>query len=231
MAGVANLFTREFLTLCKARLNPDGLVCVWFHTYRMSLRDVKMIVRTFDGVFPNSSLWFAMPSDIFLMGWKNPDEKPSLSLATQRALHNAEAMRDLSSIGIDYPTAITTCFLMGSKEMRRFSSGAPIHTDDHPILEFSAPKYMFADTVESNFKELRQARSEQPYIFPDLGPVLAGSAGFHYYNALALEYKELYKQATKEAEKAYQLSPDSELARTLVARLKNSSSDNSGGAR
>src|SRR5262249_917863 len=36
MAGVAALFTREFLTSIRAHLTPDGILCQWAHTYNIS---------------------------------------------------------------------------------------------------------------------------------------------------------------------------------------------------
>ena len=44
MAGVAALFTREFFEAARARLNPDGLLCQWAHTYDISPEDLQSIV-------------------------------------------------------------------------------------------------------------------------------------------------------------------------------------------
>jgi spermidine synthase len=220
MAGVANLFSREFLELCKARLTPDGLMCMWFHTYRMSDRDMKMIIRTFTTVFPNSGTWFAMPADFFLIGWKNPSERPSLAVVKQRLAGNRQADLDLASFHVFDPMALTACYLMGPDELQKFSAGAPLHTDDHPILEFSAPRYMFADTLARNFSELLKARARDPRPFADLTPAVKESAEFHYYSALALEYKDSRTMAAAEAEKAHELAPGWDDASVLWTRLE-----------
>ena len=46
MAGVAALFTQEFFAAARAKLKPDGVICQWAHTYDMSDRDLRSIVRT-----------------------------------------------------------------------------------------------------------------------------------------------------------------------------------------
>ena len=44
MSGVAALFTREFFEAARARLEPDGLLCQWAHTYDISPQDLQSIV-------------------------------------------------------------------------------------------------------------------------------------------------------------------------------------------
>ena len=38
MAGVAALFTREFLQAARSRLAPGGILCQWAHTYNITDR-------------------------------------------------------------------------------------------------------------------------------------------------------------------------------------------------
>ncbi|MHC4799722.1 MAG: spermidine synthase, partial [Planctomycetota bacterium] len=57
ISGVANLFTKEYFTLCKDRLTDDGRLCVWLHSYSMSLNDFKMVVRTLYEEFDFVSIW------------------------------------------------------------------------------------------------------------------------------------------------------------------------------
>src|SRR5262249_7166887 len=43
VAGVSNLFTREFYELARARLNRGGLFCQWVQAYRLSPDDFRGI--------------------------------------------------------------------------------------------------------------------------------------------------------------------------------------------
>jgi spermidine synthase len=70
IAGMANLFTREFFELAKQRLRKQGLMCQWVHAYSMAPDDFKTIVHTFHSVFPNSTVWeTSFGNDYLLIGF------------------------------------------------------------------------------------------------------------------------------------------------------------------
>ena len=54
-AGTVNLYTREFFQLCRAHLNPDGAMCLWFPGG--TPEEYFAIIRTFSQVFPEFSIW------------------------------------------------------------------------------------------------------------------------------------------------------------------------------
>src|SRR6185503_16163808 len=68
MSGVAALFTREFFEAARSRLNPDGLICQWAHTYDISPQDLQSIVATFASVFPQGTMWLVGEGDLLLVG-------------------------------------------------------------------------------------------------------------------------------------------------------------------
>src|SRR5262249_31368327 len=57
MSGMASLFTRDFFSEVLARLTPSGIHCQWLHSYNMSTKDLRTIIRTFRSVFPHAQLW------------------------------------------------------------------------------------------------------------------------------------------------------------------------------
>jgi spermidine synthase len=66
-AGIAALFTREFLIEVRERLTEAGIFCQWAHTYDISDPDLRSIVATFVDVFPHASLWLIGEADVLLM--------------------------------------------------------------------------------------------------------------------------------------------------------------------
>src|SRR5438445_3232597 len=68
MSGVASLFTREFFEAARARLEPDGLLCQWAHTYDISAEDLKSIARTFASVFHGGTMWLVGEGDLLFIG-------------------------------------------------------------------------------------------------------------------------------------------------------------------
>lgn len=153
MAGVSALFTREFFQRVYARLTDRGIFCQWLHGYNMSGRDLKSVMRAFQEVFPRASLWALNENDLLLLGPKN------LSFELQqerldRALKRKEVSDDLKKIAIFDLDSLLSLYVMEGDDVKRFTEGVPPNSDDHPVLEFSSPRYMHAQTGESNYREL-----------------------------------------------------------------------------
>jgi spermidine synthase len=70
--GSANLYTREYFDLVKARLNRGGIVTQWVPLYQSDMNVVKSELATFFEVFPNGTIWSSDQqghgSDIVLLG-------------------------------------------------------------------------------------------------------------------------------------------------------------------
>ncbi|MCS6816576.1 MAG: fused MFS/spermidine synthase [Blastocatellia bacterium] len=154
MAGMSALFTREFFQLARARLTDRGLLCQWFHSYNMSLRDLQTLLRTFHAVFPRASLWMLNENDLLLIGAKDPTFDLDLTRLEQN-FHRATVREDLERLGISDLYAVLSLYVMRDDDLGRFAQGAPLHTDDHPVLEFSSPRAMHAQTSRSNLQALQ----------------------------------------------------------------------------
>ena len=57
MAGVINLYTREFYQDAEARLAPEGVMLQWVPYAEAPLDEERMLFRAFYDVFPNSTAW------------------------------------------------------------------------------------------------------------------------------------------------------------------------------
>jgi spermidine synthase len=157
ISGVSNLFTREFHEAALSRLAPGGLFAQWFHYYSLEPADVRVEVKTFLDVFPNVSLWLAPPvgpevgvknlaADLLLVGSRDPQRLDWPRV--ERAFADPAIGGDLRATGVlaDAPTFVAT-WTMGRTEIERwvedrasFPRGTPLNTDDHPHLEFVAPR-------------------------------------------------------------------------------------------
>jgi len=139
IAGMANLFTQEFFELAKQRLRAGGLMCQWVHAYAMSSMDFKTIVRTFQTVFPHVTVWeISFGGDYLLIG--SPQEvNIDPSSLTDRLGH--ERLRaDRGRMRTTDPAALMTKLIMTEAAIPGYIAGAPLHTDDNALLEYSAPR-------------------------------------------------------------------------------------------
>src|SRR5438132_10578753 len=99
IAGIANLYTREFYQVIKSKLNDDGIFAQWFHNHSMSPDDFRMECRTFVEAFPYVSLWSMKESDFLLVGSKR--EQVFDYAALKKIYDNNPTLRsDLEYLGL-----------------------------------------------------------------------------------------------------------------------------------
>lgn len=135
------LYTREFYELCKAHLTEDGVFVQWVGS-GLSIADYKIILRTFQSVFPHTSLW--VPHGIKETGVHSGY---TLLVATPRKLAvDVEALRrklstpavaaDLHPWGLDDPVGVLETFVCGEDALRQWTGDGPINTDDLPYTQY-----------------------------------------------------------------------------------------------
>jgi spermidine synthase len=142
MAGLAALFTQEFFSLAKDRLNEGGIFVQFIHTYQMDWSTFALVGRTFASVFPNSLLVRTDPSglgaDFLLVGIKG-DERPQESVAARNLVY---AERSKNVTFLDHRILY---HLIVSEDLKALFGEGRVNTDHRPWLEFSAPRLMHVD--------------------------------------------------------------------------------------
>lgn len=153
MAGVANVFTREFFQLGNAKLKTEGVFCQWLQLYKISPESFKTVLTTFHSVFPYVYVFQPQPKDLVMVGFK---QKPGLSLAQIEArMKWAFVKEDLNRIGVTGLQDLISRFVMGPEEVATLTRGWVLNTDDNALIEFSTPKTLFAETEDLNTQILK----------------------------------------------------------------------------
>ncbi len=158
MAGVANLFSLEFYRQARKRLADDGIMVQWLHGYSLFPSELKMILNTFRQVFPHSTLWRTITGDYLLVGTSST-LTVDYELLARRFAESAAVREDMAALRLDSPVDLLSMFFMDEADLARFTSNATVNTDDRPLLEFSAPLALYAQTTELNARLLTQART------------------------------------------------------------------------
>ena len=139
IAGMADLFTREFFEACREHLSPEGLMCSWVQAYSMRTEDLRGVVRTFAEVFPHVSMWESVPGgDYFLIGSDGP--RPVYASRWHQRVGDRGLGPDLERIGVGNIDNLICSFVMGGEGLRTFAGNAVVNTDDNAALEFSSPR-------------------------------------------------------------------------------------------
>ena len=166
--GVANLFTLEFYQAAKARLTPEGIMCQWIQIYGILPQDLRMVTKTFQMVFPHTTIWQTSQGDFLLIGTPRPltvDLTRWGEAATRPGIRD-----DLRSVGLESAEAVLADFVLWEEDVARFARSGEVNTDDLPLLEFSAPISLYLQTVERNLDLVRSYRGRE---FP---PVTGGKS-------------------------------------------------------
>jgi hypothetical protein len=141
LAGVGNLFTREFFELCKSRLNPGGVLGIWLEAYAMSTEDFQMVLRTLHQVMPYVTIWEMAPNDYMFLASPQPQTR-SLSYWQDR-LEASWVKRDLARIGAYRVEDLLSRMIVDETRISGVIGDGPLNTDDNARLEFSAPAYIW----------------------------------------------------------------------------------------
>ena len=152
MSGVASLFTREFFLAARRALVPDGILCQWAHTYDISGADLRSIAATFASVFPDGTIWLVGAGDVLLIG--SPAGTASRLATIEQSYARPGVADDLAEVAVPDAARVLAMYAGGAAELRAYSVGATVQTDDRGTLEFSAA-HGIVGTGEDNVAVLR----------------------------------------------------------------------------
>ena len=146
MAGIASLYTREFYRAAQRRLTPGGIFVQWVQGYALFPDDLRMIAATFQSEFPRASLWHGEVNDFLLMG---PTPPAGQMLDRVQSLWNQPLLRDdFEQLGMKEPAGLLAYYLLNDDELRDFSRGARLNTDDLTLLEYHAPPALLVQGLQ-----------------------------------------------------------------------------------
>jgi spermidine synthase len=140
-AGSGNLYSREYFSLVRNALKPGGLFMQWIG--RREPSHYRAIMRTFIEVFPDATLW---REGDYLIGTLEPLRLTSTRVAGAR--RHAPTAHALDALGIDSDETLRGWYTGGAAEMRRFTTGAPLLTDDQPLVEYHLSLDAGPDTLD-----------------------------------------------------------------------------------
>jgi spermidine synthase len=147
IAGVASLFTREFYHAAQEHLERGGAFVQWVQAYSLFPGDLRMVLGTFLSVFQGGTLWHGNATDLILMAPTAPTSE-ILSRA-QTFYPNPSLHDDFKQLGMDEPAGLFAFYMLGDAALRKYSSEAPLNTDDLTLLEYHAPRSLLTQGLEA----------------------------------------------------------------------------------
>jgi len=202
------LYTKEFYQQVRNHLTADGVFVEWVPIHNLRIEEFKIIVRSFQNVFPHTSLWFIGGSDeqacfvSYVLLAATPD-KLKIDINNLAGRLDAEAVgRDLEAYGLDTPAGFLDSFICGEESLRKWTGEGPINTDDLPFTQYKT-RYSKSPVLRNN---------DFAQIMQDIWPFLINTGSDEQANRL---HESLIVRAnvnrltlSGQIEKGYSLLPD-----------------------
>ncbi len=142
--GAGALYTREHFAAIRRQLNPNtpSLFCQWLPLHQLDEPTLRVIVRTFQSVFPNSEAWLLrfnveVPV-VALVGWMGSPRWSPMQVEPRTA--SAPLGGEIKRLALADSLRLYGHLLADAEDLYRFAGTAPLNTDDNQRVTFMAPR-------------------------------------------------------------------------------------------
>jgi spermidine synthase len=145
-SGSGALYTVEHFRAVRERLSPHGVFCQWLPLHQLDVWTLRSIVATFLAASPHALAVIASSSlETPVLGLvARRDDGRFDAVALERRLAGASLARQLHTLGFEDELAVLGSIVAGPAALSRFGRGAPLNTDDRPIVAYRAPRLTYA---------------------------------------------------------------------------------------
>lgn len=144
--GSGALYAREHFAAIRDRLAEGGIFCQWLPLHQLDIGTLRVIVRTFLDVFPETDAYLAQFSVetplIALVGRQAPRTYPADWL--ERRVADTALRSRLAAVDLEDRMSLFGLYLAGGSELRAFAGPGRLNTDDRPFVAAEAPRAAYA---------------------------------------------------------------------------------------
>jgi spermidine synthase len=164
--GSAVLYSKEYFELCRARLNPGGLVTQWVPFYESDRAVVQSEIATFFSVFPEGTIWGnddeGYGYDTVMLGQEKPllVDLPALQQRLQRPDH-ARVVQSLNPLALGTTLQLLSTYAGRYADLRTWLAGAEINRDRNLRLQYLAGMQLDSLSGSAAYNEMLRHR-----VFP-----------------------------------------------------------------
>jgi spermidine synthase/tetratricopeptide (TPR) repeat protein len=151
LAGVSNLFTREFFHAARTHLKQGGILAQWVQTYNLKKDEYYLILRTLRSEFPHCVICTGGPADTLLLASEQPIVADPAAIDRLQKLvdQTPEIHKDLAAMFhiTDLRSLLLRSFTANEQSLDKkaeVGSDKPLNTDLNLLLEFLAPLHLYS---------------------------------------------------------------------------------------
>jgi spermidine synthase len=148
-AGSSHLYTREFFTLVRDRLERDGVFVQWIGLSFVDEDLLRSLLATLRSVFPNVRVYRPSPNGVLFLASAAP-----LDVEANAAAAIAAAPEDFAAVGIVCAEDLAAALALDDAGTRVLAEGAVLSTDDRNVLATRSPKVLRAPLGASGASRL-----------------------------------------------------------------------------
>lgn len=193
------LYTREYFEIMKNALNKNGVAAAWLPMGGLSFNDLKVLIRTFDKVFPHTTIWYFTKYPTHFIIAIGTAEKLNVNLEKLK-IYMGKINKDLKEILVDNEYEVASMLLLGENDVDNLTDGTVLHTDNFPILEFSDMQDYMRIDVQANLGNLMKYKKEDldSYFIGSGSEIKTLDQHFLRYNRYYRNYvNEYYRRYSK----------------------------------
>lgn len=174
MAGVVNLYSREYFMALAERLEPGGLATYWLPVRQFQTVGARAVVAAFCDAFPDCTLWSGSGYEWVLLGGREFKHRAAAK-AFARLWESPQSGARLAASGFEHPAQLGAAFIAGAEQLGQWAAGAAPVTDDFPkrmateaaVVEQGDPYRRLLDVrgTSANFRASRWVAAHWPREF------------------------------------------------------------------
>lgn len=165
------LYTQEFYRLLERRLVDGGVVVQWLPLHGLSEQEFKIVVHTFQSVFPHMTLWANAGFETYgqvayakLVARVGASRQLGLVELASRLDRLGPVRKDLEPFAMQTLPAVADGFVASSRAVREWTRGLPVQTDDRPVVPYTT-RYSRGRRMEPAL--LLTVRERLGSVYPD----------------------------------------------------------------
>ena len=211
IAGIGNLYSLEFFESCKSRMNKNGVLTQWFHTYDVDNAIFNLVLSTISKVFPHVSIWKASNADLLILASAAP-MSVDFDAMTQK-MKNPKIANDLARIKMyDIPALLSTQVVSPRNNPYVYQNAQKLNSTNDAPLEYLAPVALFThadvtvlDSLDERFTFMDKRlwisayQKKQPLVFENYMNIARYRSGSNVGD-LTIAYSALRKALEMEPE-------------------------------
>ena len=178
MAGVVNLYSREYFDLVRGRLAPGGFATYWLPLHSLEPDDARSIIGAFCSAFGDCTLWKGMGLSWMLVGTRDA-RGPVSEDRFEAQWADPVVGPEMRSLGFERPEQLGALFVAGRDDLLREVGAVPPLEDDFPyrlapIRPINVPRWYLplgdADGARRRYETSPWVRRLWPAALRELTP-------------------------------------------------------------